>query len=85
MPLSCILILCVACSAFSEDGHATAKGIAMVKKQYIEFCVSSAPGDQAVRDYMEKLRPDGTWPDIRYRDQNRSGWLTLGHLRRMLF
>ena len=34
----------------------------------------------AVGRLMDTLRADGSWPDIDYQDQSRSGWKTPGHL-----
>ncbi|MBN1293585.1 MAG: chondroitin AC lyase, partial [Candidatus Latescibacteria bacterium] len=41
-----------------------------------------------IRKYIDTLLPDGTWQDIDYADEQRSGWKTvehLGHLKEMSF
>lgn len=34
---------------------------------------------------LNKMRADGTWPDINYKDENRSGWQPRNHLNNILF
>ncbi|MFW6107840.1 MAG: polysaccharide lyase 8 family protein [bacterium] len=36
-----------------------------------------------LRRHAQTLRPDGSWPDIDYRDRTRSGWPVARHLRRL--
>lgn len=39
---------------------------------------------RTVRGYCDSLKPDGSWPDIDYKDSTRSGWKTASHLSRVL-
>ncbi|MFO7900820.1 MAG: polysaccharide lyase 8 family protein [Planctomycetota bacterium] len=38
---------------------------------------------EQVARHAERLQPDGSWPDIDYRDRTRSGWPVARHLRRL--
>ena len=33
---------------------------------------------EKIAGYMETIREDGSWPDINYNDQKRSGWSEIG-------
>jgi chondroitin AC lyase len=39
--------------------------------------------DAKVEGWMKTLGPDGSWPDIDYASQNRSGWPAAGHVGRL--
>lgn len=39
---------------------------------------------ERIKSYMESIRPDGSWPDINYADQKRSGWDLKEHADRVL-
>lgn len=41
-------------------------------------------GSKEVETLLAKLKPDGTWTDIDYQDQNRSGWQPKKHVERTL-
>jgi len=40
--------------------------------------------DQLAEAYRKSLNPDGTWPDIDYKDASRAKWVTADHLQRVL-
>lgn len=39
---------------------------------------------EKIAGYMETIREDGSWPDINYNDQKRSGWSVKEHADRVL-
>lgn len=39
---------------------------------------------EQVNNYLETIREDGSWPDINYQDQKRSGWEVKEHADRIL-
>lgn len=39
---------------------------------------------EKITGYMETIREDGSWPDINYNDQKRSGWSVKEHADRVL-
>ena len=39
---------------------------------------------EKITAYMETIREDGSWPDIDYNDQKRSGWSVKAHADRVL-
>ena len=39
---------------------------------------------EKITGYMETIREDGSWPDINYDDQKRSGWSVKEHADRVL-
>lgn len=43
----------------------------------------TAPDAAKVKAWMSTLRPDGSWPDIDYANQERGNWLTSQHLERL--
>ncbi len=42
------------------------------------------PAETVLRGWIAALRPDGSWPDIDYKGQNRSNWEPAPHMNRVL-
>ena len=64
-----------------------AENLAVVKSRIYESLLPAA-GEKSLADqaraYMKSMSPQGTWKDIDYKDKTLSGWLTAGHLNRLI-
>lgn len=60
----------------------------------LDFCSITGPSHstldancaghkQEVRNYMSSIRPDGSWADVNYRDQDRVLWHAMPHIDRL--
>ena len=57
--------------------------LARVRDQVIAHYAAGAPSASHVRQYLQRLREDGTWPDVDYADRTRGGWATARHMYRV--
>lgn len=65
-------------SGVLADDHAT------LRRNLVERFSASAPSERAVRTLIDRLQPDGSWPDVDYKDQQRGAWRTYAHVSRLL-
>lgn len=64
--------------------EAQAAAMAQVIARYRSTLVAgNPPSAETIRQYAEKLSPDGSWPDIRYADPSMASWDPLRHLHRV--
>ncbi len=63
---------------------ASADDIPKLRTQLLERYTRGAPEAQTVKDYIQALRPDGSWPDVDYTNKEPGSWLTQRHLSRLL-
>ncbi len=57
---------------------------AALRNNLIDYFVTHPESDDVVQPHLDRRQPDGTWSDIDYASQRRSGWPTCNHLRRIL-
>lgn len=55
-----------------------------IREQFVAGLVAAPIDRGKVHAVAAQARPDGTWPDIDYADQERSGWKTSAHIERCL-
>ncbi len=65
------------CQAYSPETEISDQVVVELHQRY-PFNVEKIAG------YMETIREDGSWPDINYNDQKRSGWSVKEHADRVL-
>jgi chondroitin AC lyase len=51
----------------------------------LEVYQKKSPDDDLIHQYISTIQQDGSWPDINYRDQSRSGWEPAKHAQRIFF
>ena len=51
-----------------------------IKKRIVDDLLAPAVNETNVRLLMQTMRPDGTWPDINYKDVSRTGFEHRIHL-----
>ena len=70
--------------ATEADSAPPDAAIGKVTQRLVTFLARTAPPAQStLRGYQQSLGPDGRWPDIDYASQQRGGWHTADHLRRL--
>jgi len=79
---SCVVVLAASLAGAVRASPAS-RDIAVIRERYVAQLTGRPPGEGTVRKYMKSLKPDGTWPDINYRDKNRSAWKPMNHVRRI--
>ena len=62
---------------------AQADDFATLREQVVAHDAAGAPSARTVKEYIARLRDDGTWPDVDYASQRRGGWTTARHLGRV--
>ena len=83
----CAIVLFLSLAALAgapADAASSADDIARIRAQVVAHFAAGAPSAGRVRGYVERLRDDGTWPDVDYADRTRGGWRTAGHVYRVL-
>lgn len=72
----------------SEEPYSTLNRLAreqsLSDQMVVELFHRQATHPDTVRQYLNRQRTDGTWPDIDYKDQKRSGWEPRIHTERIL-
>jgi chondroitin AC lyase len=61
--------------------------LATVEQRVEVFTIAAAKrGDRMgeIGSYVQRMTPEGAWPDINYESNQRGGWPTADHLRRLL-
>ncbi len=77
IPILGLLALALVRSAAGADE------IAPLRRNLVRHFSEDAASASSIRKHMQALRPDGTWPDVDYRSQQRSSWHTAAHLYRV--
>jgi chondroitin AC lyase len=57
--------------------------LAKVRAQVVAHYAAGAPSAGTIDRRLERLRDDGTWPDVDYADRTRGGWATARHMYRV--
>ncbi|MBN1420765.1 MAG: sugar lyase, partial [Planctomycetes bacterium] len=55
-----------------------------LRRQFVEYFAGHAAPPGEIVKLCERLREDGTWPDVDYESRQRGGWPTYLHLTRIL-
>lgn len=56
--------------------------LGIIREQSLQY-YSRSFDDKSAESYLRSLRPDGSWPDIDYRDDSRSHWTPRLHMARL--
>lgn len=72
-----LLYLAIPCYAADSD-------IVTLKARYVKTLLDSVPAANQVQKILETLHPDGTWPDINYKDK-KNNWSQGKHLERICY
>ncbi|MDZ8120018.1 polysaccharide lyase family 8 super-sandwich domain-containing protein [Pontiella agarivorans] len=68
---------------FRLNGQDKMIDIQKVHSQFIDYFAENAPNDATTQANLDSMQADGTWPDVDYESQQRSGWPTTIHLTRL--
>ena len=63
---------------------AEASDMDVLRRNFIDYFTGHPERADEVQPHLDLFRPNGTWSDIDYASQRRSGWPTCNHLRRIL-
>lgn len=64
--------------------QAESADIATLRQHYMAYRIGESVDADQIAEYIKTLGPDGSWPDIDYKDNHRSGWKPRTHVRRIL-
>ncbi len=73
------LVLGIALIALQSFAEAPAN----IRRQFVDYFVQQSETESAAAKNLERIRDDGTWPDIDYASQRRGEWPTRTHLDRL--
>ncbi|MFW5871191.1 MAG: polysaccharide lyase family 8 super-sandwich domain-containing protein [Verrucomicrobiota bacterium] len=86
--LQLVLTSILVCVALAGDAMAdtenTLKDIKIVRGRFVDELFENKPSASRVRELIETIREDGSWPDINYKDVSSTGWDHKRHLANML-
>lgn len=69
----------VAGAAEVSSAAAASDDLNTVRQRILAPLLEPVPGETA-RKLLDTLEPDGSWPDINYKDRSPAGWKTAAHL-----
>ncbi len=75
-------------NAYGKENKKT-RDFQVIRKRLYESLLTRTPtmipdpGSAEIKGFITSLRPDGSWPDIDYKNQNRARWETTFHLQRL--
>jgi len=78
--LLAVAIAVVACPQLLAD---PVPDLELVASRIRASLCAHPPKPEEVRKQVAALKPDGTWPDVRYDSQQRGGWHVIEHLTRV--
>lgn len=82
--LNLLALLLLTALGYGKLDAASADDVAKLRVQLLDQYTRQAPQARTVAGYVKALKPDGTWGDIDYANQEPGAWRTQGHLSRLL-
>ena len=66
------------------NANSTSPDLEIIRKRIIDDLLQPPVNEDEVQKLVNSIKPDGSWPDINYKDTSRTGFQHKDHLEHML-